>query len=92
MRAIPAQAIIAALSVHSAKGGATNSKPSAAAAAASPARRLRLAATPPATAITRSASPGCASLSRTIARRVLAASTSRTACWNDAQRSATSRR
>ena len=30
MRSIPAQAIIAALSVQSAKGGATNSKPSAA--------------------------------------------------------------
>ena len=84
-RSIPAQAIIAPLSVQSASGGATKATPAWRATASSPARMVALAATPPATA---SVGTGCAAS----ARRVFSDSTSATARWKAAQMSARSAR
>ena len=83
---MPAQAIIAALSVQSAGGGTIISIPSLAASVASRARRNRLAATPPATT-RRRASPWRARNSAT-AFRVRSLRTSATASWKAAARSA----
>jgi glycerol-3-phosphate dehydrogenase len=80
-RSAPAQAIIAALSVHSQPGGTEKSRPLLAARSLSAARMAPLAATPPAT--TRA---GASLFSR--ARAVRSTRQSTTACWKDAAMSA----
>src|SRR5690606_6138324 len=90
IRSMPAQAIIAALSVQSLGGGATTRKPASRHNVSSVALSERLAATPP--AITRAGSrcAGYSALKRASARATRSASASATAAWNEAQMSATS--
>ena len=90
MRSAAAQAIIAPLSVQSASGGARKRAPASAPTASSPARIVRLAATPPATA--RTAPRRWRSAKARRARRVFSARVSATAAWKPAQRSARSPR
>jgi len=89
-RSMPAQAIIAALSPHSAGGGATKANPAAAHSASRAVRIARLAATPPA-ATSVGAASGSSAKNRARARATRSASAPVTAAWKEAQKSATSR-
>src|ERR1700691_546384 len=85
-RSIPAQAIIAALSVQSAGGGSTSTQPVFAARPASPWRRRALAATPP--DATRWRAPGCFARKTSSAWAVRSSRQWFMACWSEAARSA----
>ncbi len=87
-RSAPAQAIIAPLSVHSSGGGTTSTVPNSKASRCRIFRIASLAATPPAA----TSEEGMPKVSRNMRRpqRRRSATTSTTACWNAAHKSATS--
>ena len=82
---MPAQAIIAALSVQSSCGGAMKRKPYAPHCASSAARICLFAATPPAITSTGATMSGCSPRNRARQRPTRSASESETAAWNEEQ-------
>ena len=89
-RSTPAHAIIAPLSVQSFCGGATSGRPASTQKRVSASRSAALAATPPATTTARGEAPMRRRNSFS-PMRMRSSTTSTTAAWNEAQRSATSR-